>query len=106
VVVFQVAVTVEPVTLWFVRVVPPVWSTKLVGEPWTLPADMLMVMVPLTVLPLVGLVMAAVSGAGGGGVPPAEAPEAFTGDVASLKMVIFADTVWLPAASVATALTS
>src|SRR5688572_17235114 len=105
VVVFQEAVAVEPVTLWLEIVVPPLWSRNVVGEPSTLLADMLTVTVPLTVAPLAGLVMAAPSG----GVvvpPPAVAPEGTTGEVASLKMVIFAETVWLPAVSVATALTS
>lgn len=67
------------------------------GLPDTLPAAMLTVTLPLTVAPLAGVVIVAVSGV---------APDGRTGDVASLKRVIFGETVWLPAESVATALTS
>src|SRR5437763_5972112 len=59
---------------------------------------------PLTVVPLAGLVIDAVM-LGGGADPPQVAPEVTTGDVASLLIVTGADTVQLPAVSVATACT-
>src|SRR5438552_16005977 len=61
-------------------------------------------LIPLTVVPLAGLVVAAV-GAGGGRRPPQVAPEATTGVVASLLIVTAVDAAQLPAVSVATACT-
>src|ERR671924_7688 len=72
-------------------VVVPVCSRNVVGEPWTLDADMLMVTVPLTVAPLAGLVIAAPSG-GGGGVPEFET---FT-----VIVVVAVRPAWLPFARV------
>src|ERR1051325_2871888 len=85
-VVSHVADAVDPVTLWSESVVTlSCLSTKCVGEPCALVADMFTVTAPLTVEPPAGLVIEALSpgGGGGGGVPQA-APEATAGDVASL----------------------
>ena len=75
------------------------------GEPCALLALMLTVTVPLTVMPVAGLVIEAASAGGGGGAPPHVAPEVTTGVVASLLIVTAGDRPQLPAASIATACT-
>ena len=69
-----------------------------------LTAILTVLLVPLTVAPLAGLVIDAVNV--GGGVDPLHvAPDATTGDVASLLIVTGVDFVQFPAASMATAWT-
>src|SRR5688572_22508195 len=84
--VFQLNVAVDPLTVWVESVAPlSSFSTKVFGEPCALVAAMFTVTVPLTVAPLAGLVMAAPrAGAGAGVPPPAEAPDAMMGVLASL----------------------
>src|SRR5687767_2857928 len=109
-VVFQLVLAVEPLTLWLKMVAPlSTWRTNEVGEPCGLLALMLTgTAAPLTVAPLAGAVIAAPSAAGGVVPPPpvlADAPEGTSGELASLKSVTGADSVWLPAVSRATAWT-
>ena len=80
------------------------FSTNCVGDCALLTARLTPLLVPLTVAPLAGLAMDAVS-PGGGGEPPHVAPEDTTGAVASLLIVTGADAVQLLELSVATACT-
>src|SRR5687768_7499788 len=109
-VVFQVVVAVDAEALPLKMVAPlSTLSTNAIGVPCALLALMpTATLAPLTVAPLAGLVIDAPRG-GGGVVPPppvlADAPEGTSGELASLKSVTGADSVWLPAVSRATAWT-
>src|SRR5205807_33327 len=105
VVVSHVGDAVLPLTLWLYSVVPlSSFSTNCVGAWALLTARLTPLLVPLTVIPLAGLVIDAVM-PGGGGEPPHVAPDATTGVVASLLIVTAAEIAQVPALSVATACT-
>src|SRR5438445_5838226 len=100
VVVSQLAAAVEPLTLWLESVAAlSSLSRNWVSEPCGLPAAMLTVTPPLTVAPLTGLVIEAVSAGGGG---PAAAPVATSGEAASFDTTMGGDVAGLPARSGAT----